>query len=189
MSSGLAPVALVAGWLIAGAVQAPGYNPVEQTISALAAHGAAHRWIMTVGLAGLGLAHMGTALGIRGARVRARVVLGAAGLATLGVAGFAQPAHGSSPAHVVFATVAFVLLAVWPALLAAAPGSTAPPWPQRRRIAGAVALLSIGLLVWFGVTLSHGPVGVSERVLSAQQALWPLVVVATARRRDAMMAV
>ena len=186
MSAGLAPVVLVAGWVLAGAAQPAGYDAVRQTISALAARGADHRWIMTTGLAGLGVAHVVTSLGLRGARRSARAVLAAAGVATLGVAVFAEPAHGSSGPHAVCATVAFVLLAVWPATLVG--GDADVPWPQRRRVGLAVALLSIALLVWFAVTLSHGPLGVSERVLSGQQALWPLVVVLVARGRVARMA-
>ena len=183
VSSACAPVVLVGGWLIAGAAQPGSYDPVHRTISALAAHGAQHRWIMTLGLAGLGLAHLTTAAGLRVGRRSARLVLAAAGLATLGVAVFAEPAHGSSTAHAGFATTAFVLLALWPALVVRRPDTgSAPPWAQRAPVAFVAAAVSLGLLVWFAVTLARGPVGVSERVLSAQQALWPLVVVATVRR-------
>lgn len=180
LSSAAAPVVLVGGWLIAGAVQPAGYDPVRQTISALAAHGAHHRWVMTLGLAGLGLAHLTTAAGLRGIRPPARLVLAAAGLATLGVAAFSEPAHGSSGVHAGFATTAFVLLALWPAMMRGDDPSL--PWAQRAPVALAATAVSLGLLLWFAVTLSHGPIGVSERLLSAQQALWPLVVVATARR-------
>ena len=54
LSAGGAPLFLVGGWTLAQAAQPDGFDPVRQTISALAATGADHRWIMTVGLAGLG---------------------------------------------------------------------------------------------------------------------------------------
>ena len=182
-SSAGAPALLIAGWLIAGAAQPPGYDAVHDTISALAAHGAQHRWIMTAALAGLGLAHVTTATGLRGRRPTARLVLAAAGLATLGVAAFPEPASGSSTAHAVCAGVAFVLLAGWPATLARLAG---PP-AERRAAAVAATAVSVSLLCWFAVTLAHGPIGISERLLSAQQALWPLVVVVSARRFGAKL--
>ncbi len=183
MSSAAAPVVLIAGWTVGGAVQPSSYDAVHDTISALAAHGAQHRWIMTAALAGLGLAHVSTAAGLRGRRPAARLVLAAAGLATLGVAAFPEPASGSSTTHAAFAAVAFVLLAGWPATL----GRVAGPSAERRAAAGAATAVSVALLCWFAVTLGHGAIGVSERVLSAQQALWPLVVVLSARRAGAKL--
>ncbi|WP_375499949.1 DUF998 domain-containing protein [uncultured Jatrophihabitans sp.] len=180
LSSAFAPVVLVTGWTVGGALQAPGYDAVHDTISALAAYGAQHRWIMTAALAGLGAAHTVTGAGLRSVHRWPRLVLIAAGLATLAVAAFPEPARGSSNAHAVFAAVAFVLLAGWPATLARASGTA--PLPERRPVAYAVAAVSVALLIWFALTLAHGPLGVSERVLTAQQALWPLVVVVWARR-------
>src|SRR4051812_35075478 len=43
----------VASWLVAGALE-PGYSGARSTVSALAADGAAHPWIVIVGLAALG---------------------------------------------------------------------------------------------------------------------------------------
>ena len=67
-SAGAAPVLLVGGWTLADALQPPGYDPVRDTISALAALGATDRWVMTSALAGLGACHVVTALGLRPAR-------------------------------------------------------------------------------------------------------------------------
>src|SRR3954453_17827632 len=44
----------VAAWVAAGAVQ-PGYSGVSQPVSALAAHDAAHPWIVMAGIALFGL--------------------------------------------------------------------------------------------------------------------------------------
>jgi hypothetical membrane protein len=174
-------VFLVGGWVIGAAVQPPGYDATHETISALARHGAAHRWIMTVGLVGLGTAHVVTALGLAALRPASRIVLAAAGVATLGVSVFAQPPHGSSAVHIVLATIGFVLLAVW----AATTATRSRGAPVAIRPAGAVAatVVSVGLLVWVGATQSSGPLGLSERLLTFEQALWPFVVVLALRRR------
>ena len=58
VSAGVAPVALIGGWSLAASRQPASYHAVEETISALAAHGATDRWIMTAGLALLGLCHI-----------------------------------------------------------------------------------------------------------------------------------
>ena len=134
VSSAAAPVFLIGGWSWAQAVQPAGYDAVHDTISALARSGLPHRWIMTTGLAGLGVCHVLTAAGLRGVAGGSRAVLAAAGLGTIGVAASPLPFEGSSSAHVAFATVAFVLLVAWPATTsrrrAGAPVvAAAPPWP------------------------------------------------------------
>ena len=46
----LAPVVLVGGWLIAGALQPASYSPMRQTMSVLAGHSGTDRWVMTAAL-------------------------------------------------------------------------------------------------------------------------------------------
>lgn len=182
----VAPVALVGAWTWAATRQPPGYSAVSQTISALAARDATDRWIMTTGLALLGLAHVGTAVLLgRAVRLPARVVLAVGGLATVAVSLFPQPAgDGSSTAHVVAATVGFVALTLWVPF--AHDGRAALPLRTAATLGATVVLA--GLLVTFGVTLSSGVVGVTERLLAAAQALWPWVVavglLATRRARS-----
>lgn len=172
VSAIIAPVALVAGWLVAGAVQPAGYDPLRQTISALAAHGATDRWIMTTGLAALGACHLVTAAGLHAARPAGRLLLALGGAATLVVAAAPQPAHGSSATHLAAAFVAFLALAVWPAVGGA-------PSPRSATIA---TLVLLGLLVWLGVALYDGVLlGLAERLLAGGQALWPLLAVAAVR--------
>ena len=115
-SAGAAPVLLIGGFTLAQTRQPPAYDPIRDTISALAAVGATDRWVMTTALAGLGACHLITAAGLRPVRWQARAVLGVGGAATVLVATFPQPAHGNSVAHTVAATVAFIALGTWPAL-------------------------------------------------------------------------
>jgi hypothetical membrane protein len=178
-SSTIGVVALVGGWTLAQAVQPDGYDPVTQTISALARHGLAHRWIMTTGLALLGAAHIVTAAGLRGVRPAARAVLALAGVTTIGVSIVAEPLHGSSDTHVVLATIGFILLAVWPATLIV---RRSPAAVERVPLAAGAALVSTALLLWVAATQGGGPLGLAERLLTFEQALWPLVVVVALRR-------
>jgi hypothetical membrane protein len=177
-SATAAPAVLATGLAVAQARQPPGYNPVRDTISALAAHGATDRWIMTSALAGLGACHVVTAWGLRPGRTSGRVVLGVGGVATVLVATFAQPAHGNSVAHTVVATVAFAALATWPVVAArrrVAP-LLAPP------VAAAATVVLIALVLWFAAELHGGHRGLAERAAAGAQALWPLAVVVTTRR-------
>ena len=113
------------GLALAEALQPSGYSPVRDTISSLAARGATDRWVMTSALAGLGVCHVITAVGLRPVRLSGRATLAVGGFATVMVAAFPQPASGNSVAHTVAATIAFIALGAWPAF-AAQLRSTAP---------------------------------------------------------------
>jgi hypothetical membrane protein len=180
VSASAAPVALIGGWTLAASRQPTGYSALHETISALAAHGATDRWIMTTGLAVLGSCHVVTALGLRPARLGGRSLLAVGGLATIAVAAFPQPEHGSSSAHVCAAAVGFLSLTAWPFL--AARNDRRNRGVLSRRVSWTAGAGLIGLLVWFGTELNGELVGLSERTLAGAQALWPLaVVLATAR--------
>ncbi|MFD6565968.1 DUF998 domain-containing protein [Micromonospora profundi] len=196
LSAGSAPLFLVGGWTVAQAAQPDGFDPVRQTISALAATSADHRWIMTVGLAGLGLCHLVTALGLVTAAPAGRGLLALGGLATVVLVVFPQRPDGSIT-HVVAAGVAFGALAVWPALAVpwrtARPGGgdqhhppdgTAPSGPARWPAFAAAALL-LGLLGWFAVEFfTDGAwIGLTERLVAAAQAVVPLAAVLAALTR------
>ena len=170
-SATLAPVALIGGWTVAATRQPPAYDAVRDTISALAAHGAHDRWVMTTGLVVLGGAHVATALGLTEARPVARVLLGVGGVSAALVAALPQPSAGHFPV----ATTSFVALAVWPAFA---------DLPDRRS-----GLLASGglaaLLAWLGTEIGGGPLlGLSERVVAGAEALWPLAVVALVSARS-----
>jgi hypothetical membrane protein len=167
LSSGLAPVMLIGGFSWGAMRQPAHYDWVRDTISALAGRAAIDRWIMTTAFVLLGLCHLTTAWGL------GRWVLAVGGFATALLAAAPLPAHGSSAAHVVLATVSLVALAVWPVLRT-----------RSDRVDKAAAALLIALLVWFFVALQLAvSVGLAERIVAVAQALWPIVAV---RRQSAL---
>jgi len=174
-----APLFLGGGLAVAQALQPSEYDPIRDTISALAALGATDRWVMTSALAGLGLCHVITAAGLRPVRDVGRLVLAGGGVATVTVAVFPQPAHGNSVAHTVAATIAFISLATWP-LFAAQKKSHPPLLRRSSAIVASVGML--GLVAWFALEIHGGQRGLSERAAAGAQALWPLAVVITTRR-------
>jgi hypothetical membrane protein len=178
-SAAAGPVLLVGGWTLAEPRQPPNYDPVRDTISALAAQGATDRWIMTSALAGLGACYLITAAGLGPAKSVGRCVLAVGGVGTVLVAGFPQPVEGNSVAHTIAATVAFVALAAWPACAA-----RRRPCPDLLTpTASVIATLGLlGLVGWFALELHGGQRGLAERVAAGAEALWPLAVVFTARR-------
>ncbi|MGI8415528.1 MAG: DUF998 domain-containing protein, partial [Nakamurella sp.] len=152
-----------AGEVIGASRQPAGYSSVRDTISALAERGATDRWIMTAGLAIVGVCYILTAIGITDAPVLARWLLALGGAATIVVSALPQP----SPGHVPAAGIAFVALASWPAVSLL---------PCRPMAFGVTALLVV-LLCWFGLQLSGSWLGLTERLLAGAEALWPLVLV------------
>src|ERR1700678_4371481 len=155
VSSAVAPVLLVGGWTLAARLQPGSFDAVADTISALAAEGAADRWVMTLALAGVGACYVVTGLALRPAASAGRLLLMAGGAATALVAAFPETAgHGGSLPHTFWATVGFVTLAVWP-LAASRRGSLVPAWLRPGVRAGAAGVL-LGLLVWFGAELIGG---------------------------------
>jgi hypothetical protein len=182
VSSAAAPVLLAGGWTVAAGLQPRPVDAVTTTISALAAHGAADRWVMTVALLAVAACDVVTGLALRPAAAPGRLILIAGGVAGLLVAANPEPARGGSLTHAVWATTGFIALAGWPA------GSwrrgPSVPFGLRPAVCAAAAGTMLCLLVWFGTELlDHEPqVGLAERVLTEAQAIWPLVVVLTCRR-------
>jgi hypothetical membrane protein len=163
VSSALAPLALVGGFIAGAAAQPASYDSVHDTISALAARGASDRWIMTTAFVLLGACHLVTAYGLR------RPVLALGGLASGLLALAPQPAHGSSTLHLVLAGIGLTALAIWPI--------------QDGRRGRTAALVLTVLLIWFAITLQAGAVvGLVERLLTLAEALWPIAAVTAARR-------
>jgi hypothetical membrane protein len=185
VSAGTAPAILAWGLALAEALQPPGYDPVRDTISALAAQGATDRWVMTAALLGLGACHVITAMGLRPARKIGRMAFALGGVATVMVAAYPQPADGNSAAHTVAATLAFIALAVWP-VLGARKRAGAPLLTPAASVTATVVLLS--LVVWFATELHGGQRGFAERAAAGVEALWPLAVVVTTRRGGARTA-
>jgi hypothetical protein len=173
-SSLAAPVLLVGGWTWAAARQSGGFDPVVETISALAARDADDRWLMTTALLGVGACHLTTAAALRGAALPGRLVLAAGGVATVLVAAFPLPGGGgSSTAHTAAAGVSFAALGAWPLVAGRRDGEGALARPVSVT-AGVVLLALVG---WFSVELSADSdrVGLAERVAAGAQSVWPLV--------------
>ncbi len=183
ISAVAAPVLLIGGWTVAAGLQ-PRFDPVADTISALAAVGMTDRWVMTLTFFLVGVCFVVTALALRPARISGRMILLAAAVAGILVA--ANPEHaggfGSVP-HFVWATIGFAGLTTWPVV--AARRGTAVPWGLRPAVAAAAVAVMFALLAWFGAELimAGGQVGLAERALGTVQAAWPLAVVLSCYRR------
>ncbi|MER6703910.1 DUF998 domain-containing protein [Streptomyces fumanus] len=175
LSSGSAPVLLIAGWAVAAAMEGGGYDPVTETISVLAAYGTPGYWVMNGAFLGLGVCHLLTAWGLRVAATAGRLALAGGGVAALVVAALPAPSSGGSLRHGAVAVIGFALLALWPVL--AATGGDAAPWALRPAPAfAATAVMAVGG-AWFLVEMHrHGAMGVAERAVTAVQSLWPFVV-------------
>ncbi|HJY95851.1 MAG TPA: DUF998 domain-containing protein [Streptosporangiaceae bacterium] len=177
ISAVAAPVLLIGGWTVAAGLQ-PQFDPVADTVSALAAIGATDRWVMSLVFLLVGACYILTALALRSAKTPGRLILIAG--ATAGMLVAANPEHaggfGSVP-HFVFASLGLAGLTLWP--VAAAKRGQAVPWALRRAPAAAAVAVQFALLAWFGTELimAGGQVGLAERVMGAAQATWPLAVV------------
>lgn len=180
VSAALAPAVMIGSWTISAAMQDE-YDPVRETISWLATSAAVAPAVGACGFAVTGIAHMVTAAGLRAAPPMGRVVLGAGGLATVGIA--LAPVDRSPRAHWAAATVALVSLSTWPAAARGAGGvGTLAP---RSGLLATTGL--VGMLAWFTLELHHvtpddgATTGLAERAVACAGALWPLVVVVAAR--------
>ena len=179
---GAAPVLLIGGWTVAAGLQPRSFNPVADTISALAAEDATDRWVMTFALLGLGACYVVTALALRPAASPGRLILAIGGVATILVAANPEPAGSGSLPHTVWAAIAFIAVAVWPAV-SLGRGPSVPRGLRPPACVSATAIM-LGLLVWFYVELSMGGrhLGLTERVLAGAEAVWPLAVILTCYR-------
>lgn len=177
ISSALAPVVLICGWVFAAPLQPVGYDPMVQSISALAAQGAADPWLMTFALFAAGVCHMVTGVGLRSAARAGRIALFCGGLAAILVALSPEPSDGGiSLRHVTSTAIGFTALALFP-ILAAVRGYVSA-WTLRPTTGYAVTALMGAFAVWFLLELhGHGYAGFVERLLTSVQSFWPLIVV------------
>jgi hypothetical membrane protein len=183
ISSAGAPALLIGGWTVAAALQPSSFNPVADTISALAAQNATDRWVMTFALLAAGACYIATALALKMVASPGRFILMAGGVATILVAANPEPAGSGSLPHTIWAATAFIALAVWPA--AGRGGGTAVPWGLQAAVRLGATVIMLGLLVWFYLELSTGTrqLGLAERILAGAEAVWPLAVALTCYRR------
>jgi len=181
-TASLAPVVLVGGWLIAGALQPASYSPMRQTMSVLAGHSGTDRWVMTAALLLVGSCQIATGAGLTGIRMPARILLILTGLSTLGIAATPEPATGPTPPHLAFAVSCVVTTAVWPVLVARR--APAQSWILGVYGCAAVTVVFAGLSCWLLIAArgGGGDLGMVERLTSAVQGLFPLVVALALRR-------
>ena len=169
----LGPSAFVAGWLVNGA-RTPGYDPLVDAISRLAAEGAPTRTAMTACLVAFGV------LVPVWARTLAREldrpallpVVTVAGLATLAVAALPLTEQGGQlqdAGHAAAALTGYVAMAATPLVAA----SALPPGPRRASlVTGAVSALALLVSV---VTGSGGAQRLGLTVVDA----WHVAVAGT----------
>jgi hypothetical protein len=177
-SSVVAPVLLVSGWTFAAGVQPGSYHAVADTVSALAAYGAADRWVMTFAFLAAGVFEVATGLALRPAAAAGRLILIVGGVAGVLVAASPEPAAGGGSArHMVAAAIGLVALATWPA--AARRRGPSVPWGLRPPVSAAASAVLFGVLLWFVAELvtGGGQAGLAERLLGGLQTLWPVLVI------------
>jgi hypothetical membrane protein len=183
VSSAAAPVLLAGGWTAAASLQ-PRFDPVAETVSALAALGATDRWVMTLTFVVVGLCYLVTALALRPARTAGRVILITGAVAGMLVAANPESATDAYPwGHIIWASIGLAGVTGWPA--GAWRRGSAVPWGLRPAAAVAAVVVLLALVIWFAAELvtGAGQAGLAERVAGTAQALWPLVVVLSCRLR------
>jgi uncharacterized protein DUF998 len=178
----LAPVVLVGGWLVAGALQPASYSPMRQTMSVLAGHSGTDRWVMTAALLLVGGCQIATGAGLTGAGMPARILLILTGLSTLGIAATPEPATGPTSRHLAFAVSCVVTTAVWPVFVARR--APARSWILGVYGCATVTVVFAGLSCWLLIAARDGggDLGLVERLTSAVQSLFPFVVALALRQ-------
>ncbi len=176
VSSVLAPVLLIGGWTAAADLQPAPFDAISRSISSLAAQGMPYRWLITVVLLGVGACQVATGLALQPAAEAGRLMLIFGGVSGMLIAVNPQHSHSGSVPHVIFSFTGVVLMTLWP-VAAMRQEPDAPP-ALRPAAAWAYGLFTLGLLLWFTTQLFSGTeLGLAERAVTADQTLWPLVVV------------
>lgn len=173
----IGPIQSVLGWTIAGSLW-PGYDPVKQTISDLAANESPVNWIMSSFFVLGGLLTLIAAIYARTLAMPGRVALFLSAICTFGLTVFPTPLVGYSLMHRVFAISSFVLSAGWPIL--AMRFRKDAPWVIRPLASIVGTALQTALALWFLSTWtdpSATNVGVWERVVAVSQSLYVSAVV------------
>jgi hypothetical membrane protein len=182
LSAAAAPVLLVGGFTVAAGLQAR-FDPVADTVSALAAPGATDRWVMTVTFVVVGVCYVLTGLALRPAGAAGRLILITGSLAGMLVAANPISADDAYPVrHILWASIGLAALTTWPA--GAWRRGPAVPWGLRPAVAAAAVTVLLALLAWFAAELvtGSGQVGLAERVTGIAEAVWPLAVVLSCLR-------
>ena len=173
---------LVGGWTVAARLQRRPFDPVSETVSGLMAVGATDRWVMTTAFLAVGFCYIVTGAALRQAAPAGRLILIAGAAAGMMVTANPEPAvGGGTVSHAIWAALGFAGLAAWPAW--AWRRGSAVPWGLRPGACFGVIAVELVLLAWFVAELitGAGQVGLAERAVGVEQALWPLAVVLSCR--------
>ncbi|MGN9908905.1 DUF998 domain-containing protein [Phytohabitans sp. LJ34] len=177
-----APLLLMAGTLLAEALQPPGFDPLDATLSDMASLDAAHREVMTGVIIGMGAWFAVTGWWLAVVGKAGRIMLGAGGAACLGIIAYPVSEDAVPLQHFVFATLAFSALSLWP--VAGMRRSVDAPWPVRPAAAITVSAVLCVLSAWFTVTVTReAGMGLPEHILAVIQVTWPSVVAFASRDR------
>ena len=155
---------------------------MRETISVLAGRSGTDPWVMTAALLLVGSCQMATGAGLTAVRMPARLLLILTGLSTLGIAATPEPATGPTSRHLAFAVSCVVTTAVWPVLVARR--GPAQSWILGVRGCATVTVIFAGLSCWLLIAArgGAGDLGMVERLMSAAQGLFPLVVALAVRQ-------
>src|SRR5215469_2194834 len=178
VSSVLAPLILIVGWTTAADLQPHPFDEVRRSISALGAVGMPYGWVIAVALIGVGVCHAVTGLALRPAAEPGRILLMMGGISSILIGLYPQGAHSGSLPHEAFSLIGVVVMTIWPvAAIRRDPGA---PLGLRPAAAYAATAVTLAVLLWFTIELFNGAqLGLAERTVTADQSIWPLVVVVT----------
>jgi hypothetical membrane protein len=186
----LAPIVLIGGWTTAADLQPVPFNAVQRSISALGAAGMPYSWVITITLLGVGVCHATTGIALWPAAEPGRALLIIGGISSILIAVNPQPRGGGSLAHEGFSLVGVVVMTLWP--VAAIRRDPYAPFGLRPAAALAITSVTLAIEVWFVIELFHGAeLGLAERTVTADQSIWPLLVVMSvlvARQRSVVPA-
>jgi hypothetical membrane protein len=176
VAAGIGAIQCWLGWVLAGSMW-PGYEPVRQTISDLAANESPVKYFMSAFFLLGGTLSIVGGIWTRGLALPGRIAIVVSGLATYGLTIFPTPLIGYSTMHRVFAITSFVLSSAWPLLSMRFDRK----YPALVRPVASV-LVTLGftvfsvyfLAVWTNPAITY--VGVVERALAVAQS-WYLVLV------------
>jgi len=176
VSSVLAPLILIGGWTTAADLQPHPFDEVRRSISALGAVGMPYGWVIAVALIGVGVCHAATGLALRPAAEPGRILLIIGGISSVLIGLNPQGQYSGSLPHEAFSLIGVVVMTIWPvAAIRRDPGA---PFGLRPAAAYATTAITLVVLLWFTIELFNGAqLGLAERTVTADQSLWPLVVV------------
>jgi hypothetical membrane protein len=176
VSSLLAPLILIVGWTAAADLQPHPFDAVQRSISALGAVGMPYRWVIAIALMGVGVCHVATGLALKAAAEPGRILLVIGGISSVLIGLNPQGQHSGSLPHEAFSLIGVVVMTIWP--VAASRRDPGAPVGLRPAAAYATTVVTLVVVLWFTLELFHGSqLGLAERTVTADQSIWPLIVV------------